>query len=44
MNGNEFALSPMEIVFLIVAIVVTIPFVVFIRWILKQLKEEEGDK
>ena len=39
---REFGLTPIEIVFLVVAILVTIPMVVFIKWIFKELKKEQN--
>ena len=40
----EWAITPVEWVFLGVAVIVTIPFVFLIRYILKELKKEEAAK
>lgn len=40
---SEFALSRMEIIFLIVAVIVTVPLLVFLRWVLGELKKENSE-
>lgn len=37
----EFNLTPTELVFLVVAVLVTLPILIFLRWILKELKKGE---
>jgi flagellar biogenesis protein FliO len=37
---SNFGLTPTEIIFLVVALVVTIPLLIFARWIFKELKKE----
>jgi hypothetical protein len=39
MDG-DFSLNLTEIVFLIVALVLTVPFVIFLRWLIKELKRD----
>jgi len=38
---DDFSLTPMEMIFLVVAILVTVPFVIFLRYILRELKKEQ---
>jgi hypothetical protein len=39
--SSNFALTPMELVFLITAAAVTIPLGFFVWWVLKELKKEK---
>lgn len=38
---ENFNLTPMEIVFLIVAVLITIPLLIFLRYVLKELKKQD---
>lgn len=42
MSVENFNLTPMEIVFLLVAVLVTVPLVIFVRYVLKELKKESS--
>lgn len=41
MSAEDFALTPTEIIFLVVAILVTVPMLFFLRWVLKELRAEK---
>ena len=41
MSTEDFNLTPTEIIFLIVAILVTVPMLIFLRWVLKELRAEK---
>ena len=40
---NDFGLTLTEIIFLVVAILVTVPILIFARWIFKELKKEQAN-
>ncbi len=44
MSGTDFFLTKPEWIFLIVAVLATIPIVIFLRWIIKELKKENPPK
>ena len=39
---NDFSLNGTEIIFLVVAVLVTVPILIFVKWILKELKKEQS--
>jgi hypothetical protein len=39
----DFALTTTEIIFLVVAVLVTVPMLLFLRWIIKELKKENAE-
>ena len=38
--GDDFFLTPMELIFLAVAVLVTVPILFFLRYVLKELRQE----
>jgi hypothetical protein len=40
----DFAITPVEWIFLGLALVATIPLLIFVRWILKELKREQDEQ